>query len=213
MLRQGVFSVEICRNLEYYGSRFRCEEERVWKDMLWLGYLTGIIIVSILFLLRKKYPKIRGNYIIITSFLITITFLVSFWGGWEINRSRHKDNDVYYNPRRGEDKDFAEEDKDEEDRDDGLEAKIDYMREDILSVEDDMESMDDSIDTLYYKMNRFENLIEEEKEYQNMQLYINGVGTIVIPVIVIFIQIYADEIKIKFSSRGNKKDNKTNNRK
>lgn len=181
--------------------------------MLWLGYLSGIIIVSILFLLRKKYPKIRGNYIIITSFLITITFLVSFWGGWEINRSRHKDNDVYYNPRRGEDKDFAEEDKDEEDRDDGLEAKIDYMREDILSVEDDMESMDDSIDTLYYKMNRFENLIEEEKEYQNMQLYINGVGTIVIPVIVIFIQIYADEIKIKFSSRGNKKDNKTNNRK
>ena len=26
LLRQGVFSVEIRRNLEYYGGRFRCEE-------------------------------------------------------------------------------------------------------------------------------------------------------------------------------------------
>lgn len=29
LLRQGVFSVEICRNMEYYGSRFQCEEKEV----------------------------------------------------------------------------------------------------------------------------------------------------------------------------------------
>ena len=32
MLRQGVFSVEICRNLEYYGIGFQCEEREEKMD-------------------------------------------------------------------------------------------------------------------------------------------------------------------------------------
>lgn len=56
MLRQGVFSVEICRNLEYYGIGLRCEEreERV-KEIFMLAMILKTA-------LPKKGIKVSKEY-------------------------------------------------------------------------------------------------------------------------------------------------------
>ena len=85
---------------------------------------------------------------------------------------------------------------------DQMEEQLDLMEEKINDLNDKIDNLDNSMDEL-------RETTEKENQSQDVELFLTGFGTIIIPVILFFFNLFSDEIKKFFKKKNGEKDIKT----
>lgn len=189
--------------------------------MLYKGYIAGIILSCFIFLIVVLIKKVRHiclkeiifskrreksnirNYIQklsawIATFVLVILFFLINGKTTEISFLETKGENELHKEILSRDELFeileeyyyVREDID----DDNLSENEDKLQLQLNSFEKEIENLNDSIRDL-------EETTKKEKVRQNRELFVNGIGTIVIPVLICLLNIYSNEIKSKLKSR------------
>lgn len=199
--------------------------------MVFKGYLTGIIIICFVFLINRaikhhylklsvipkiKIKKIRNNIFkntlfvyIIPSILLLILFGVNAYSS---HKNIYEAENIIAEIEKLA---MNSETVNQEYIDQIIEILYQHNEQDdsgensnvgLNELQVQIEALEENIDNINDNIEKLKDTTEDENERQNMELFVNGIGVIVIPVLVCFINIYSNEIKDIFKKRIDKDD-------
>lgn len=187
--------------------------------MLFWGYVAGIICVCIIFIIRFLGAKWRRKlslkkwireYLVVVVLLgaIVIIALSMLFYNWKIQmlKNEYTNLKLYIQEIYGEEKNneirLPNTGIDTGVEEDQMEEQLDLMEEKINDLNDKIDNLDNSMDEL-------RETTEKENQSQDVELFLTGFGTIIIPVILFFFNLFSDEIKKFFKKKNGEKDIKT----